>query len=95
MPLHGAAVVAGRLALYAALVKAGATVSPGGAAPDDASVLAKRILLAWADRGFRDERGEFRGTQAQYCDLGRSGKPVVTQFGTFVGALTLARGIIY
>jgi hypothetical protein len=95
MPLHGAAVVAARLAFYAALVKAGATLVPGGPAPDQASALAKRILLAWADRGFRDERGEFRGTEAQYCDLDRRGKPMVTQFGTFVGALTLARGIIY
>ena len=95
MPLHGAAVVAARLALYAALARAGATLARGAARPDEASALARRILLAWADRGFGDERGALRGSEAQYCDLGMNGKPVVTQYGTFVGALTLARGIIY
>jgi hypothetical protein len=95
MPLHGAAVVAARLALYAALVNAGAAVAGGGPSPEQAGTLAKRILLAWAHHGFRNDRSEFRGTEAQYCDLDPSGKPVVTQFGTFVGALTLARGVIY
>jgi len=95
LPLHGAAVVAARLALYAGLVKAGAALLPGGPAPEQAAALAKRILLAWADRGFRDEHGQFRGGEAQYCDLDMTGKPVVTQFGTFYGALTLSRGVIY
>src|SRR5262249_1481769 len=48
----GGAVVAARLALYAALVKAGATAPQGSPDPDRAAALAKRILLAWADHGF-------------------------------------------
>jgi hypothetical protein len=33
---------------------------PGGSpSPDEAAALAKRILLAWADRGFRDANGHF------------------------------------
>jgi hypothetical protein len=95
IPLHGGAVVAARFALYAALAKAGATLPQGAPAPDQAAATAKRILLAWADRGFRDESGRFRGAEAQYCDLGPDGKAHSTQFGTFVGALTLARGVIY
>lgn len=65
-PLHGGAVVASRLALYAALAKAGATLPAGAPDPDRAAATAKRILLAWADRGFRDDRGKFRGADAQY-----------------------------
>lgn len=95
LPLHGAAMVAARLALYAALVTAGAVPPPGAPSPEQAAVLAKRILVAWADRGFRNEHGAFRGGAAQYCDLDISGKPMVTQLGTFVGALTLSRGVIY
>jgi hypothetical protein len=94
-PLHGAAVAAARLALYAALATAGAAPLPGGPSPGDASALAKRILLAWADRGFRDERGTFRDSEAEYCHLDPTGRPVVSQFGRFVGALTLSRGVIY
>jgi hypothetical protein len=33
--------------------------------------------------------------EAQYCDLDMSGKPMESQLGTFVGALTLSRGVIY
>jgi hypothetical protein len=43
----GAAVVASRLSLYAALAKAGAKISAGGPDPDQAAALAKRILLTW------------------------------------------------
>jgi hypothetical protein len=57
LPLHGAAVVAARLGVYAALVKAGATPPPGAPPPEQAAALAKRILLAWADGGFREEHG--------------------------------------
>jgi hypothetical protein len=46
----GAAVVASRLALYAALVKTGAVAPPHAPSADDATQLAKRILHAWADR---------------------------------------------
>jgi hypothetical protein len=76
LPLHGAAVVAARLALYAALVKVGTVQLPGAPPPEQAAALAKRILLAWADRGFRDEHGAFRSGEAQYCDLDMNGKPV-------------------
>ena len=94
-PPHGAAIVAARAALYAALVQAGAVPPPGAAPAADTAAFAKRILLAWADHGFRDESGAFRGTEGKYCDLNTDGKPHLTQFGTFVGALTLSRGVIY
>jgi hypothetical protein len=94
-PPHGAAIVAARAALYAALIKAGVTQLPGAPSAADAAAFAKRILLAWADRGFRDETGAFRLTDDKYCDLDPNGKPHVTQYGTFVGALTHARGVIY
>jgi hypothetical protein len=94
-PPHGAAIVAARAALYAALIKAGAAQLPGSPSASDAAAFAKRILLAWADHGFRDEKGAFRRTDESYCDLTPDGKPHVTQFGTFNGALTHARGVIY
>jgi hypothetical protein len=94
-PPHGAAIVAARAALYAALVETGAVPPPGAAPAVEAAAFAKRILLAWADHGFRDQSGAFRGTEPEYCDLNPDGKPHVTQFGTFVGALTLSRGVIY
>jgi hypothetical protein len=94
-PPHGAAVVASRLALYAALLEAGAIAPPDAPTSQEAVALVKRILLAWADRGFRDEHGNFRRSQSQICDLDPTGRPVVTQFGQFVGALTPARGVIY
>jgi len=68
-PPHGAAIVAARAALYAALVEAGATPPTGAPPAAAAASLAKRILLAWADRGFRDESGAFRRTENAYCDL--------------------------
>jgi hypothetical protein len=94
-PPHGAAIVAARAALYAALVQAGAAPPKGAPSASDAAAFAKRILLAWADHGFRDEKGTFRRTEKSYCDLNPDGKPHVTQFGTFIGALTHARGVIY
>jgi len=94
-PPHGAAIVAARAALYAALVRAGAEPPAGAPSATDAAAFAKRILLAWADHGFRDETGAFRHMEEEYCDLNPDGKPHVTQFGTFNGALTHARGVIY
>jgi hypothetical protein len=61
-PPHGAAIVAARAALYAALIKAGAAQPRGAPLATDAAAFAKRILLAWADHGFRDEKGAFRRT---------------------------------
>jgi hypothetical protein len=83
----GAAVVASRLALYAALVKAGAMQPPGSPGSDEAAALAKRILLAWADRGFRDAKGHFMEL-ASFTRDGH-GRP-----DSGLG-LTLGRGIIY
>jgi hypothetical protein len=94
-PPHGAAIVAARAALYAALVKSGATPPPGAPSAADAAALARRILLAWADHGFRDEKGAFRLSEENYCDLNPDGTPHVTQFGTFNGALDHSRGVIY
>ena len=94
-PPHGAAIVAARAALYAALVREGAAQLPGAPSADNAAAFAKRILLAWADHGFRDEKGAFRRTEESYCDLTPDGKPHVTGFGTFNGALTHSRGVIY
>lgn len=94
-PPHGAAIVADRAALYAALVEAGAPALPGGLSSADAATFAKQIVLAWADRGFRDETGAFRKSDEKYCDLEPNGKSHVTQFGTFVPALNISRGVIY
>jgi hypothetical protein len=64
----GAALVASRLALHAALVKAGAKGPQGAPAADQAIALAKRILLAWAGHGFRDQSGNLRQSTSQFCD---------------------------
>jgi hypothetical protein len=82
----GAAVVAARLALYAAVVKAGATV-PGAPSGDAAAALAKRILLAWADHGFRDGNGHFK-TLASFTQDGHH-RP---EGGL---GLVLGRGVVY
>jgi hypothetical protein len=87
-PPIGAALVASRLALYAALVKAGARVPTGGPSASEATATAKRILLAWADHGFRDSSGRFRDAAAQYCEDGKPAKPVAI-------VLQIARGIVY
>lgn len=83
----GAAVVASRLALYAALVKAGATPPDGSPGTEEAAALAKRILLAWADRGFRDADGRF-------LELGSFTRDGHGRPQSMLG-LTLGRGIIY
>jgi hypothetical protein len=59
-PPRGAALVASRLALYAALLRADAAAPPGAPDADKAVALAKKILLAWTTRGFRDETGNLR-----------------------------------
>jgi hypothetical protein len=74
---------------------AGAKPPPGAPRATEAADFAKRILLAWADHGFRDEAGVFRTREEKYCDLDPHGKQRVTQFGTFSGALTHSRGVIY
>jgi len=84
----GAAVVASRAALYAAIAKAGASLPSGAPASDQAAALAKRILLAWATRGFRDEHGNFRRSSSQYCTPGQPPSPVAV-------TLQIARGVVY
>jgi len=83
----GAAVVASRLALYAALVQAGATPPHGSPGSDEAAALAKRILLAWADRGFRDANGRF-------LELGSFTRDGHGRPGAGLG-ITIGRGILY
>ena len=68
-PPRGAALVASRLALYAALVRAGAAAPPDAPDADKAVALAKKILLAWTTRGFRDETGNLR-KQTPSCGPG-------------------------
>ena len=83
----GAAVVASRLSLYAALLKAGALAPPGSPGAGESIASAKRILLAWADRGFRDTDGHFQALGSFTRD--GHGRP------TSGLGLTLGRGIIY
>jgi hypothetical protein len=83
----GAAVVASRLSLYAALLKAGAAAPPGAPGANESIALAKRILLAWADRGFRDKDGQFQ-------PLGSFTRDGHDRPSSQLG-LTLGRGIIY
>jgi hypothetical protein len=78
-PPRGAALVASRLALYAALIQAGAVAPPEAPDADKAVALAKQILLSWTTRGFRDETGKLR-RETPSCSL---------------GLLTVTRGVIY
>jgi hypothetical protein len=89
-PPTGAAIVASRLALYAALVKSGAKTPAGGPSSGEAAALAKRILLVWASRGFRDQNGTFLNKAEQFCD-GQQHFNVVVQNGV---GLQIGRGII-
>jgi hypothetical protein len=87
----GAFVIASRLALYAALVKAGTSVPAGAPNPDQAVALAKRILLVWADHGFpRDAQNHFLQLPAISCE--QSGK--VNLLGAEGPALELG-GVAY
>jgi len=85
------AVVASRLALYAALVKAGAAVPAGAPSPNQAAAIAKQILITWSTHGFQDGHGHFLATPSQFCD--GDGK---TNDGVMAGVgLLVARGIVY
>lgn len=81
----GAAAVASRSALYAALVKAGVVLPKDAPNPDAATSLAKKILLAWATRGFRNDKGHLREADTEFCD--ESGKQI------WPAVLQIARGI--
>jgi hypothetical protein len=90
-PPGGAAVVAARDALYAALLKAGVAAPAGAPSSDSAAALAKQVLVAWSSHGFRDDQGRFLNKPSQFCD--GDGK---FNEGAFVGAgLVVSRGIVY
>jgi hypothetical protein len=90
-PPTGAAIVASRLAIYAALVKSGVKPPTGAPSAGEAAALAKRILLAWANRGFRDQTGNVLSRAEQFCDAQQHFN-VVVQNGV---GLQIGRGIIY
>jgi hypothetical protein len=90
----GGAVVAARLALYAALVKAGAVLPAGAPSADDATALAKRILLAWANHGLpRDAQGRVLPLASKSCGP-TARAPTMTQ-PRDTGGLALGRGVLY
>ncbi|HMK42675.1 MAG TPA: hypothetical protein VK445_00900 [Dissulfurispiraceae bacterium] len=91
LPPNGAAIVASRLALYAALIKNGAHTKPDFPSPDQAAALAKRILLAWAERGFRDQEGTYLKRAEQFCDDHNH----FVLLKQSAAGLQVARGIIY
>ena len=90
-PPAGAAIVASRLALYAVLVKAGAHSAPGAPSSGDAAGLAKRILLAWSSRGFRERDGNVFQSPTKFCDASGA----ATHGTEAATGLQIARGIIY
>jgi hypothetical protein len=87
----GAAIAASRLALYAALVKAGAKTPAGAPDTGQAEALAKRILLAWASRGFRNQKGSFLNRAEQFCD----GQQRFNRLEENGVGLQIARGVVY
>jgi hypothetical protein len=90
-PPAGAAIVASRLALYAVLAKAGAHTAPASPSAGEAAALAKRILLAWAQAGFRQRDGSFLQSPTQFCEAdGTVSHNVEASVGLQIG-----RGVIY
>jgi hypothetical protein len=87
---HGAAIIAARAALYAALIKAGAPVSPGAVSKDQAALLAKRVLLSWARSGFRQNNGKFMTSATQFSGNGKFDEESFSAV-----ALQVSRGVIY
>jgi len=90
-PPAGAAVVSARLAMYAALVRAGAHPAPGSPSAEQAAALSKKILLSWANRGFRDRQGHFLRSAQQFCDDQGKYEPY---FQSAAG-LQVGRGVVY
>jgi hypothetical protein len=87
----GIVVPASRLALYAALVKAGVVLPAGAPSPEQAAATAKQVLLAWSARGFRDAHGKLLSVPSQFCDAqGKTTDGVKSGVGLLVG-----RGIVY
>jgi len=96
---NGAAIVASRLALYATLVRRGAHPPPGAPSGDDAAVLAKRILQAWAERGFpRNGQGNIVPLLSRQCAEASgeiTGHPIPSNKTRDTGSLVLGRGVLY
>ena len=90
-PPAGAAIVAARLALYAGLVKAEAKTPPGAPTADQAAPLSKRILLAWASHGFRNQGKNYISRAEQFCD----GKHKFIPLEQSAVGLQIARGVIF
>ena len=81
---RGAAIAAADLAMYAALVHAGAAHIAGAPTEEEASALARKILLAWANHGFRLKGDAFRAKPTDFC--GATPKDyVLTDVGLQVG----------
>jgi hypothetical protein len=90
-PPLGAAIVAARAALYAALLKAGAKPTETSAPKeDDAANLAKEILTAWAKLGFRNSSGQFQKSHKQFSENGKFSPESFAGVG-----LQVSRGRIY
>lgn len=87
---RGAAIVAARLALYAAIQNAGAPVLPDMPAAADAIAVAKTILQSWAAKGFRAENGAFLSSPSQFCIDGKPDRAAETSVG-----LQVSRGMVY
>jgi hypothetical protein len=90
-PPTGAAIVAARLAMYAALIKSGARAPASAPSSGEAAALAKRILLAWANQGLRDQKGNILSRAEQFCD-GQGHFNALYQNGV---GLQIGRGMIY
>ncbi len=90
-PPAGAALVSARLALYAALAQAGASLPPSAPSPEQSIALAKRILLAWTERGFRDAKGHFLSRPAQFANPDGT----VDAGSMSAVGLQVSRGIVY
>jgi hypothetical protein len=87
---RGAAVVAARAALYAALIRNGAPRLTNAPTAEQAAALTKRILQTWARNGFHDGQGKYLSSSEQFCV---DGKP---DLGAQVGMpLQISRGVVY
>jgi hypothetical protein len=90
-PPAAAAIVSARLALYAALVNAGAKTPTGAPTANQAAALSKRILMAWASRGFRNQEKKYRSRAEEFCD----GEQKFIPLRQAATGLQIARGIIF
>lgn len=90
-PPSGAAIVAARLALYSSLVRAGAHAPSDAPSAQSAEGLAKTILIAWAEHGFRDGKGQFLTSSSQFCD----GQKKFNRMEQSNVGLQVARGVAY